>query len=193
MSSQSSCSISRLAYTVAPLAAMLLLDACMPKSFEPAVGKADRVVDRRLVGRYQSDDGEQAVIELRDSEYAVIYTDKDGKVAPLVGRLGRLGNRWILDLAPDGSGVAKLSDAYKALLLPVHSFLVIDSIGPRMSVSVIKEDSLDRYLEREPNAVAHTQVADDLVLTAPTAELRAFLERFVARPGVTEKAEWKKR
>ena len=192
MSSRLSLTISRLAYMAAPLAALLALAGCMPKSLAPAVADGDRVVDRRVVGRWQSDDHEWVEIQLRDSSYGLRYTDKDGKAAPLVGRLGRLGNRWILDLAPDGSGLPKVSDAYKGLLVPVHTFLVLDSIAPRMQVWGIKQDSLEKYLEREPTAVAHMEVEGDPVLTAPTPELRAFLERYIARPGVLEPSTWTK-
>ena len=182
--------ISRRAYAASLLTAVLALGGCMARSIAPAVDGKDRVVDSRLVGRWQSDRGtETAVITARDSDYAVLYTDDKGEPGAFVGRLGRLGGRWVLDLAPQASGV-QASDSYKGLLLPLHTFLLIDSIGARMRVSAVKSDSVEGYLEREPSAVAHVKVDNEVVLTAPTPELRAFLERYVTRPGVLEPQLW---
>jgi hypothetical protein len=185
--------IARLACAAALVSAVLALGGCMAKSLAPAVDKQDRVVDGRLVGTWLTEDKESAVIESRDSDYVVSYTDKDGKLGSFDARLGRLGSRWVLDLSPQGSAVVAASDAYKALLLPAHTFLLFDSIGARIRVSGLKPDSLEAYLERQPTAVAHVKVEDDVVLSAPTAELRVFLERYVNRPGVLEPEVWTKR
>ena len=190
MSTKRSLPISRLACASWSLAAMLAFGGCAAKSFAPVVDKQDRVVDPRLVGTWHSDDQQSVVIEERDSDYAIRYTENDGKAGSFDARLGRLGNRWILDLSPAGSSVATASDAYKALLLPLHTFVIIDAIGARMEASLVKSDSLEAYLAREPTAVGHTKVDDGLVLTAPTPELRAFLERYVNRPGVLDPAVW---
>ncbi len=184
--------VARRACAAAFVAAPLVLGGCMAKSLAPAVDKQDRVVDPRLVGTWRTEDSESAVIEARDSDYVLTYTDKDGKPGSFDARLGRLGKGWVLDLSPEESGVAA-SDAYKALLLPTHTFLLFDSIAARMNVSGLDPDSLKAFLEREPTAVAHVRVEKEVVLSAPTPALRAFLEGYVNRPGVLQPEVWTKR
>lgn len=167
------------------IASVPALGGCVVKSLYPVVGAGDRELEQRLVGSWHGNGNESVVITARDSEYLVVYTDNDGKAGRFAGRLGRLGRYRILDVSPDSSGVGG-SDALTALLLPLHTFLVIDSLGAELRFSQLKPDSLEAYLKREPAAVAHAELREGLVLTAPTPELRAFLERFAARPGVLD-------
>ncbi len=180
--------------TVALLATVLPLGGCMVKSTTPVVDAKNRVFDARLVGTWQSDDGKQtAVVTAQDSGYLVLYTDERGKTGRFDASLGRLGRERVLDLVPDDEGLES-SDSYKGMLLPLHTFLLIDSIGTEITARSILADSVKAYLERDPAAIAHVKAEDDVILTAATDELRAFFETFAARPGVLDGPQvWKRR
>lgn len=167
------------------MASLPALGGCVVKSLYPVVAAGDRELDQRLVGSWRGNGNESVVITARDSEYLVVFTDNDGKPGRFAGRLGRLGPYRVLDVSPDSSGMGE-SDSVTALLLRLHAFLLIDSVGAELRFSQVKPDSLEAYLKREPAAVAHAQLEEGLVLTAPTPELRAFFERFAARPGVLD-------
>ena len=169
------------------------LGGCVVKSTSPVVADKEGELDARLIGSWQGQGKESAVVTARGEDYRIILTNDQGVPATFVGRLGRLGAYRVLDLSPADSAITQ-NDSYSDMLLALHTFLVIDSIGAQLRARGIQPDSLKAYLEREPTAVAHVKVEDGVVLTAPTAELRSFLERFMARPGVLEGASaWTRR
>ncbi len=177
------------------LALTVALGGCMVTSVSPVVAKGDRELDARLVGSWRNDeDQESAVITAADSEYAVVYREQNGKAGRFLGRLGRAGAYRVLDLTPDEDPGLNASDAYKALLLPLHTFLIVDSLGSELHVRALQPDSVESFLEGEPTAIAHVNLESGIVLTAPTPELKAFVERFAARPGALGRpATWRRR
>ncbi len=174
---------------LAMLAATCTLGGCVAKSLAPVVGEKESEFDARLVGTWQGEGKESAVVTASGRDYLVVYTDDQGQPSRFVGRLGKLGARRALDLSPEIGG----SDSYQDLILPLHTVLIIDSLGTEIRAHAIHSDSLEAYLEREPTAIAHVKAGDGVVLTAPTPEVRSFLERFAARPGVLDSATWKRR
>ncbi len=166
------------------LVAGIALGGCV-RSVSPVVAEADREFDARLLGNWATSGREKAEVAAKDGDYAVAYTDGKGNVSHFVARLGRMGRYRVLDVSPVDSDLQG-NDAYNALLLPVHTFMIVDSIGSEFRSREVKLDSVEAYLARQPTALAHLRVGDEILLTAPTPELRAFLERFAARPGVLE-------
>src|SRR5207244_2228794 len=81
-----------------------------------------------------TDDGKQSA-EIQpageDKTYRLAYTDQDGKKAPLIGRLGKVGELTVAefhadDPAPDSS------DVYKVHLLPLYTFLIVHQPPPNL-------------------------------------------------------------
>jgi len=63
-------------------------------------------------------------------------------------------------------------------LVPVHTFIRIDSLEPQLKMRLTVEDEMQKLLKEDPNAVQHTIVEDRLILTASTKELQAFVLKY---------------
>ena len=51
-------------------------------------------------------------------------------------------------------------------LLPLHTFIKVDTIEPQLRMQLTDDDEIKKLLEEDPNAVEHTSTEDKLVLTA---------------------------
>ena len=137
---------------------------------------------------------ESAVItEAPQHSYQILYTDSDKKTGRFHARLGLLGSYAVLDLQPDEPAPGA-SDIYRSLLLRAHGVLFLDSIGATVRIREFNADSVLRYVDQHPLAVAHARVDDALLLTAPSQELRAFLTQLLRQPGMLgDPAIWRRR
>lgn len=96
-----------------------------------------------------------------------------------------IGDALFLDLCPCNAGGA--GKGFNGLhYLPVHTFWRVKGEPPSLDLLAVNYFWLEELLDLEPEAVAHaiwprslvrTGGIDTLVLTAPTDELRAFLEK----------------
>jgi len=163
------------------LAAALALVACGTGSVAPFLGERDVAFDARLVGTWKSAEGDEtAEITADGSAYEIAYTDSQGRSGRFDAVLGRIGDLLVLDIVPSDPA-SEASESYRALLLPLHGALFVDSIEPELRVRLLDGDALEKYLERRPRALEHRKVGDTVVLTASTAELQRFLRRYARR------------
>lgn len=173
----------------------LLTTACGFGSLSPIVMDGDVVNDSRLEGTWiESKDRDSAVITAAgDRTYAIAYFENGGKKGSFEARLGTLGKFRVLDVQPV-EPARDASDLYRGLLLRAHSLLVIDSLdAATLRFRMIESDSLRRFLERTPRAIAH-RIDDGVLLTAESPEVRRFLATFMSRPGaLTEQSIWQRR
>lgn len=179
---------------LAVLVAVGCLAGCGVASVSPFVTDADRVAEPRLIGSWQDSSGkESAVITVApENDYLLTYTDGDGKTGQFRARLGRLGPYRVLDLEPVDP-IPNASDVYKSLVLRAHGVVIIDSVGAVLQFRLVQPDSLREYLRRSPG-VAHTPIGHAVLLTAPSPELRQFVQEFLGRPGVLDAPEvWRRR
>ena len=100
----------------------------------------------------------------------------------LVGRLGRVRDRFILEVQATADALGAYKDAVVRLYIPV----ILDSVGPRIHVAILQPDSLDQYLRAHPNAIAHVRTQDGLALTADSPELQQFFAAYLQRPGALQ-------
>ena len=112
--------------------------------------------------------------------YAVQYTDDENTTVSFVGQLGRIGDRFILDLQPTPTALGP----YKDLVVRLHIPVILNSMGPRIHVAILEPDSLDAFLRTHPDAIAHRRTRDGLALTADSPELQQFFATYIQRPGV---------
>jgi hypothetical protein len=194
MSTETAVPNGRRAHLFVLLACLAAASGCVVKSASPIVPEDSVETDRRLVGAWAGQGGKESAVVTADTlGYLVAYTGEEGKTGRFRARLGRMGPYRVLDLQPD-TETLDADDSFTSMLLPLHTFLVVDSIGAELRVRGVQPDSLDHYLAREPTAAAHVRIDGNVVLTASTAELRAFLISFVARPGVLhDSAVWTRR
>lgn len=162
-------------------------------SLYPVYSPADVAFDPALLGTWaDSESGERAVITRHEKDgYVIVLTEENGKSGRFIAHLARVNGRLTLDLIPDKGAIVAYS-TYTDLLLPLHAFVFLDTIGPRLRITTLSPDSLGEHLKRNPSAVAHLgNDADRQFLTAPTRELQTFLGSYLRRPKVlTDPAVW---
>ena len=180
----------KFAYIVA-LTALLMSSGCLVVSTSPLFTQKDAVFEPALVGVWNESATEQYVFsKLGENAYKIDVSDGKTKTT-FVGRLVRLDGVLFLDMAASTTwtelGVPKdvegtLSDWF----LPLHLFVRINQVTPSLSVSAVDEAWFKGYLKDHPTALAHTFRDDDVVLTASTEDIRAFLRAHAATPGAFE-------
>jgi hypothetical protein len=151
------------------------LSGCVP-SLHPLYTDADLAYDPALVGEWSSEGSSETWTFTGDSEkeYKLVYVDKDGAKGEFDVHLVKVKDRLFLDFFPKDPELQQ-NDFYKMHLLPVHTFMKVEQIEPTLIMSPLNPEWLGKYLEENPDAIAHDEVDDRLVLTAGTKELQAFL------------------
>jgi hypothetical protein len=167
------------------LAALLLpfaLGACVP-SVNPLYTSATLVSEPALVGTWVGQSGDVLVVTARDSTtYGLALVNQDGDASMWIGRVTTLAGRRWLDVEP-----ADLPDAwsaeYRDAFLATHQFWALQRVDSVLVAATLVYDSLKALVGRDPSVVAHATVQGNLLLTAETAALRAFIAAFADRPG----------
>jgi len=170
-----------------------ILGGCVPvMSLHPLYTEKDVVFEEKLLGIWVDDpNGPKTIWEFRrpDEEekgYKLIYTDEDGKKGSFSVHLVKLTERLFLDIYPDEFPCVDMEDpnktefAYNSLfLVPAHTFIKIDSIGPELIMRLTDDENMETLLKQDPNAVKFESLEEDkIVLTASTKELQAFVLKY---------------
>jgi hypothetical protein len=170
----------------------LFLGGCVPiLSLYPLYTKEDIVLEKKLLGTWVDDVNnpettwEFTRIDEPEKAYKLIFTDEDGKKGSFIGHLLKLQNKLFLDIYPselpwEPDDPNKMDWPYNSFfLIPAHTFLKIDSIGPQLKMRLALESKIEDLLAEDPNAVKHMPIGERLVLTTPTKELQAFVLKHV--------------
>ena len=167
---------------LATAAAVASLSACVV-STEAVVAEADATFDERLVGAWAEVGGDDSATVVRGTGngYAISYTTEDG-TGRYAARLGRLGDRVVLDAWPTPKD-RELPGPYVATMVPAHVVVAMDVNGDEMHIALLEADSLRKALEAGRLQLPWSIERQRLVLRGTTAELRAALAPWVARPG----------
>jgi hypothetical protein len=157
-------------------AAVLLLAGCVP-SLHPFYTAQDLAFDPRLLGTWspREEKKETWVFSAHEPDaYRLVYTDDKGRAGRFQVRLFRLQGRTFLDLYPEDPP-GEPNDYYKLHLLRAHTFLLVNSLEPKLSFTAMSPSWLDKHLKANPRAIAHERTGGGVVLTADTAALQAFV------------------
>jgi hypothetical protein len=150
------------------VAGMLTLSGCfdMPSVY-PLYTDQTAVAEPRLVGAWQTKDGkEQMFVNLTgDREYRLAYIDDKGEATQWKLRVVKLSATSVADML-----------AVKATGIPVHHFLALSFDGPVLKAWYLDSSPLREKAAKEGLAYVHGK-KDEVVVTAPTASLAAFLEK----------------
>jgi hypothetical protein len=181
----------------AGLALMTVLAGCVVTSVYPFYTAKDVVFDPALVGAWAQADSTNAANEhwkfeqAEGQAYQLTVQDKEERTEYDV-RLFKLSDRRFLDLCPrerpDNS-------------LPLHYLLQVTRIEPELETTMLDYDWLKKVIENDPKAIRHLVVPKklgesgdgDLVLTADTAELQAFVLKHLQTEGAFGKGMAMKR
>jgi hypothetical protein len=152
------------------LAALLLTQSgCfeMPSVY-PLYTDQTAVAEPRLVGNWQTKDGkEQMFVRLTgDREYRLTYLDDKGEASLWVLRIVKLGETLVADMmaVKDDAGIT------------AHHFLALSFDGAALKVWFLDSSALREKAGQEGLAYVRGK-KDEVVLTAPTASIAAFLKK----------------
>jgi hypothetical protein len=171
-----------------------ILGSCVPvMSLHPLYNENDVIFDEKLLGLWVSDSNESMEFtraEKEEKTYQLILTsiDKNSKreVRGIFDvRLVKIENKLFLDVFPNQFPCGKLEEPnevkwfYNAFFLaPMHSFVKVDSIEPQLKLRLTDNDTIKKFLVKDPNAIKHEMVEDNPVLTADTKTLQKFVLKY---------------
>jgi len=189
------------------LLSVITLAGCIPCLHAIYTDK-DLVFDSGLVGVWDYPDASAApdgtpsaegkgyweFTKLGEKSYRLVLAEPDGKSGVFETHLVKLGGATFLDLYPVHPDLPSPTDSdfYKLHLLRMHTFMAVERIGDALRYRLMDAEWLQGYLERHPHALRHEKLQDsrpNIVLTASTKELQAFLARHVSTEGAF--TEWK--
>jgi hypothetical protein len=166
-----------------------VLCGCVPvASLHCLYTDADVVFEEKLLGTWMDDPNDPdstwqfSRMDDPNNSYKLIFTDEEGRKGSFISRLVKLKKKLFLDVYPSGLPWEPEDpndiDYNTFFLIPAHTFLKVDSIEPRLKMSITQEGEMEKLLKENPDAVKHTSVEDRLVLTASTKQLQAFVLKY---------------
>lgn len=140
---------------------------------EPLATDADTLFDTGFIGSWG--DGDNTVVRVTGEHppaYDVtLYFIESGKTSHFAGRMVRFGEgRQVLDLADPEPGLFNVG---------AHVWLSVDRKGDALSVSFLDSKWLQDQAKQAGLPAFYSEKHP--VLTAPTAQLRSFAEKFGVR------------
>ncbi len=175
----------------------VLMGGCVPVlSLHPLYTKETVVFKQDLLGAWADPNNPEGTWEFkRDDEsenaYKLIVEGDDGAKGLFEAHLVELKDRLFLDVYPAKQGFEETFQAVEQIakdpnkavwtfnlfcVVPIHTFLKIDSIEPTLTMRLTDDDLMKELLKQDPNAVKHAVLEEDrYVLTASTKELQAFV------------------
>ena len=167
---------------IALLSLAALLCSCIP-SVNPFYTEDDVVFDARLLGEWRdkekTDDPEIWKFEgVTNRTYRLTITQPRGKQGRFEAHLIRLEREFFLDIIPtDCDYATNQADLVGSSMFPGHLLMRVAQIEPELKVALFDFDWLEKYLEQNPQALAHHREGDRLLLTAGTRDLQEFVVR----------------
>ncbi|HEY5043865.1 MAG TPA: hypothetical protein VIK53_17980 [Verrucomicrobiae bacterium] len=159
--------------------AVVLLCSCVP-SVNPFYTDKDVVTDPRLPGVWQEAGNDKpSVWKFEAGEtnsYKLTVTEDTGKTGEFNAHLFKLGEEHFLDLIPTGCDYAtNQAELVGVAMIPGHLLVRCSPGESKMHLALCDPDWLKKFLGKNPNAIAHRNDEDLIVLTAETDALQQFV------------------
>ncbi|MGA2622606.1 MAG: DUF4185 domain-containing protein [Bacteroidota bacterium] len=174
------------------LAFFSVLSGCA-LSIDPIVSESEATFDPRLLGSWEETSGSNRalVTHTTGNTYAIEYT-RDGTVGRFEARLGRLGERLVLDVWPTPRE-GDLPGPYAGLTIAGHLLLILDIGSDELRVTTPDPDSLLVALRSGQVRLAYELSEKQFILRGTTEELRSALGPYLARSSALPKREeWRR-
>jgi hypothetical protein len=158
---------------------------CLVSSLHPLYEDAAIVFDEALIGTWANRESEISVIVSRGEwkSYQVAFTDRFGTTR-FDGRLTTIGTARFLSVRPS-DGLDQ-----PAFVVATHGFMQIESEPGRVRVREPEYATvLARVTAAKLGVDAATDVKQNVIITAPSSRVRAWLAAAVKDPALW--AEWK--
>ncbi len=167
--------------TLAMFGMAAMLTGCIP-SLNPLYTEVDLVQDPALEGVWVEDgDPKNRLAFFRSSDgagYEMLLLGASSTEV-FTAHLTQIGDHRYLDIYPKE---VSMSDTYKDHYLAVHTFYRISVEGKFLRLSSIDGERLEKKIERRELTIEHARIKKDLVLTAPTEQLRRMVAALAADP-----------
>src|SRR5262245_56759698 len=163
-------------------------------STDTVVPESEATFDPQLLGGWKGvADGDRAVVSRAGANgYSIEYVDRDGKTGSFEARLGRLGDRRVLDVWPAASGKEPATPD-GGLMVPGHLLLALTVNANEVSVATLERDSLLALLDKGEVPLPYTRYGEQVILHGATGQLRAALTNYLSRAGALSKPDiWRR-
>ncbi len=167
-----------------PAILLLMLTGCV-QSIRPFYVDSQLIYDPAFVGTWTGPKQDFTLIltgNADDKSYNASYIDKDGKAGHFTVHLAKVQDHLIADAVPTELKTDE-NDAYKAHLLPLHSFIIVSIKADQIQLQLMNPDWLKKHLHDHPDAIATQTVNDKILLTATTEQAQAFVLKNLQTPG----------
>ena len=162
-----------LALALLPLA----LAGCVP-SLHPLYTSKDLVFDPALLGAWRNAEGDTWQVSGAPGEAYEALVTVDGEPRRMELHLVRIGDERFLDCYPTEPDIN--NSFYAGHLLRIHHFIRIRLKEDAIEAAMLDGDWLAKQLDANRYAVRREKVGEEYVLTAPPAQLQAFLKALLA-------------
>lgn len=170
----------------------VLLAGCV-MSTGAVIADSAATVDDRLLGTWKEQDGGDSAVVTRDSgsAYVIAYSSALG-TGTFAGRLGRIGERLVLDFSPDPRK-EEVPQAYANYLVPAHVLLTVDFAEDGLRIATLDCDSLRTALREGRVRLGYGEVRNRVMLHATGEAFRSEIGSHLERPGMlTQQATWRR-
>ena len=150
--------------------AMITLSGCLEMpSVYPLFTEQTAVTEPRLLGFWQTKDGKEQMVmkQTGDREYRLTYIDEQGEASLWAVRVTKLGETLVADM------VTVKNDSS---IIPAHYFLALSFDSRTLKVWFLDSKVLREKAVKEGVGFVRGK-KDEVVLTAPTSSLAAFLKK----------------
>lgn len=180
-------------FTLALIAAAVLLTGCWQKSVYPFYKEKDVFYEEKLIGTWREDKGDDpATWKFLKGEIANVYTvhieNKDTKL-DCDGRLFKFGDMRLLDLYSRNRGIVDM---------PAHTLMRVLEIGDSFKVQLLSPGWMKNRLQLHPKEIANVFTSNpehpddvdqgEFVLTADTDTVQKYVKEHMNDEGFWEEA-----
>lgn len=163
----------------AALASAILVSGCV-LTLDAIVPESAAIFDVRLIGAWEQGSDRAVFARGPGNSYTIEYTS-DGRTGTFEGRLGRLGDRLVLDIQPAPGG-GDLPEPYAGLLVGAHVLLALEIGNNEVRVAALDSD---RFRAAPPSHIPFVRRSNDqLILYGTAQELAPALASYLGRPDV---------
>jgi len=168
------------------LGLVAIVAACVP-SVNPFYTDKDVITDARIVGTWVEDENKDRPVTWlftanTNRSYAVALTDDEKKTGNFEGHLFKLENGLFFDLTPTECNYATNQAALLgSAMIPGHLLLRVSFVDQNLKLAICNPDWVKKFLEKNPEAVAHRDLDGGIILTAETRALQKFVLKHLGK------------
>lgn len=155
-------------------------------SVHPLFTNKELIFRPELIGAWQDGDETMVFRGIDSTHYSILDINKTDTTR-LIGRLGKLGGHYFLDMTIDPDE-KKVNDLLGAYIFPVHIFFKV-SLGDNqlnMDAFAFSSDWLEKLIQEKRIRIKHEVENKQVLLTASTEELQKFVIKYADEPKAFE-------